>query len=108
MSELHQPSIEFRKSLEVQTTSIPGLLLLDLPVMDDDRGWFKENYNQEKMSAKGLPYFEAVQNNIGGILERIKLPKDHRKFMPYQEKKPAVSDSLIVVIENWLKQNMPE
>lgn len=55
-----------------------------------------------------LDTYEAVQNNIADVLERIKLPKDHRKFMPYQEKKPAVSDSLIVVIENWLKQNMPE
>lgn len=55
-----------------------------------------------------LDTYEAVQNNIAAVLERIKLPKDHRKFMPYQNKKPAVSDSLVVVIENWLKQNMPE
>jgi len=55
-----------------------------------------------------LDTYEAVQNNIAGVLERIKLPKEHRKFMPYENKKPAVSDSLIVVIENWLKLNMPE
>lgn len=55
-----------------------------------------------------LDTYEAVQNNIADVLERIKLPKDHRKFMPYQSKKPIVSDSLIVVMETWLKQNMPE
>jgi hypothetical protein len=55
-----------------------------------------------------LDTYEAVQNNIADVLERIKLPKDHRKFMPYQSKKPVVSDSLIVVMETWLKQNMPE
>lgn len=55
-----------------------------------------------------LDTYQAVQNNIADVLERIKLPKDHRKFMPYQNKKPAVSDSLVVVIEDWLKQNMPE
>ncbi len=55
-----------------------------------------------------LDTYETVVNNIGPVLERIKLPKDHRKFMPYQNKKPAVSDSLVVVMETWLKQNMPE
>ena len=55
-----------------------------------------------------LDTYEAVQNNIAGVLERIKLPKEHRKFMPYESKKPVVSDSLIVVMETWLKQNMPE
>ncbi len=55
-----------------------------------------------------LDTYEAVQNNIADVIERIKLPKEHRKFMPYQSKKPVVSDSLIVVMETWLKQNMPE
>ena len=29
--------------LTVHETPIPGLLLIDLPVHGDDRGWFKEN-----------------------------------------------------------------
>jgi dTDP-4-dehydrorhamnose 3,5-epimerase len=33
-------------------------------VHGDSRGWFKENYQRQKMEALGLPHFEALQNNI--------------------------------------------
>lgn len=55
---------EFGKSLGIQETSIPGLLILDLPVHGDSRGWFKENWQREKMLAAGLPDLAPVQNNI--------------------------------------------
>lgn len=55
---------EFGKDLKVTQTPIPGLLLLDLPVHGDSRGWFKENWQREKMLAAGLPDFHPVQNNI--------------------------------------------
>ncbi|MGP5641277.1 sugar nucleotide-binding protein [Brachybacterium tyrofermentans] len=50
--------------LAVHTTAIPGLLVIDLPLPGDDRGWFKENWQREKMVAAGLPDFGPVQNNI--------------------------------------------
>lgn len=56
--------IEFGKSLSIQETTIPGMLLLDLPVHGDSRGWFKENWQREKMVAAGLPDLGPVQNNI--------------------------------------------
>lgn len=52
------------KELAVRKTSIPGLLIIDLPVFGDSRGWFKENWQREKMMALGLPDFQPVQNNI--------------------------------------------
>lgn len=52
------------KSLTVHTTDIPGLLVIDLPQHGDNRGWFKENWQREKMVAAGLPDFGPVQNNI--------------------------------------------
>lgn len=52
------------KTLTVNTTKIPGLLFLDLPVHGDNRGWFKENWQREKMTDLGLPDFSPVQNNI--------------------------------------------
>jgi dTDP-4-dehydrorhamnose 3,5-epimerase len=55
---------EFGKSLGIKETSIPGLLILDLPVHGDSRGWFKENWQREKMLEVGLPDFGPVQNNI--------------------------------------------
>ena len=33
-------------------------------VHDDARGWFKENWQREKMVALGLPDFGPVQNNV--------------------------------------------
>jgi dTDP-4-dehydrorhamnose reductase/dTDP-4-dehydrorhamnose 3,5-epimerase len=56
--------VEFGKSITIRETPIPGLLLLDLPVFGDSRGWFKENWQREKMLAAGLPDFGPVQNNI--------------------------------------------
>lgn len=59
-------STEFGKRLSVRETPIPGLIVLDLPVHGDARGWFKENWQREKMTAAGvdLPDFNPVQNNI--------------------------------------------
>ena len=51
-------------SVELVETPIPGLLVLRLPVHGDSRGWFKENWQREKMTALGLPDFGPVQNNI--------------------------------------------
>lgn len=38
--------------------------MFDLPVFGDNRGWFKENWQREKMLAIGLPDFGPVQNNF--------------------------------------------
>ncbi|MGM0929165.1 MAG: sugar nucleotide-binding protein [Actinomycetota bacterium] len=57
-------STEFSKTLSTVKTPIPGMLLFDLPVHGDNRGWFKENWQREKMLALGLPDFSPVQNNI--------------------------------------------
>ena len=52
------------RQLRSRTTPIPGLLLFELPVHGDDRGWFKENWHRTKMLDAGLPDFGPVQNNI--------------------------------------------
>lgn len=52
------------KPLAVRSTPIPGMVIVDLPVHGDNRGWFKENWQQAKMSALGLPDFGPVQNNV--------------------------------------------
>ncbi len=50
--------------LSVETTPIPGMLVVRLPVHGDNRGWFKENWQRAKMVALGVPDFEPVQNNM--------------------------------------------
>ncbi|MGM7668526.1 sugar nucleotide-binding protein [Microbacterium sp. A93] len=56
--------MEYAKQLVAQPTTIPGLTLFDLPVHGDNRGWFKENWQRQKMTELGLPDFGPVQNNI--------------------------------------------
>ncbi len=48
----------------VTETEIPGLLAVDLDVRGDRRGWFKENYQEAKLRAAGLPELTFVQNNL--------------------------------------------
>lgn len=55
---------EYGKPLSANATPIPGLTIWELPVHGDNRGWFKENWQREKMTALGLPDFGPVQNNI--------------------------------------------
>ena len=63
--------MDFEKELKVTKTNIPGVLVFDLPVHGDARGWFKENWQRAKMSALGLPAdFRPVQNNISYNAER--------------------------------------
>jgi len=57
---------------------------------------------------KPLENYANVKENIKDIIARVKLPKDHVQFMPFKNKKPALNDSLIAVLEKWEKQNMPE
>jgi dTDP-4-dehydrorhamnose 3,5-epimerase len=52
------------QELAVRETIIPGLFEIDLVLHGDSRGWFKENYQKEKLEALGLPDFEIVQNNF--------------------------------------------
>ncbi|MBW9209502.1 bifunctional dTDP-4-dehydrorhamnose 3,5-epimerase family protein/NAD(P)-dependent oxidoreductase [Mumia sp. zg.B21] len=50
--------------LTVRATAIDGLLVLDLPLHGDSRGWFKESWQRERMLAIGLPDFGPVQQNV--------------------------------------------
>lgn len=56
--------MEFGRDLCVHETGIDGLLLADLTVHGDARGWFKENWQREKMCALGVPDRRWVQNNV--------------------------------------------
>lgn len=61
MTERNTP--EFKKSLELHETNIPGLVWFDLTVNDDNRGSFTEKFQLDKMQALGLPEFNPIQMN---------------------------------------------
>lgn len=58
------------EDLKVTETAIPGLFVISLVVHGDNRGWFKENYQKQKMEALGLPSFNVVQNNFSFNAEK--------------------------------------
>ena len=51
-----------------EVPGIPGMLEFDIPVRGDNRGWFKENFQKEKMLPLGFPesfFVEGkLQNNV--------------------------------------------
>jgi dTDP-4-dehydrorhamnose 3,5-epimerase len=50
--------------VQVRATDIDGLLEVTIPVHGDERGWFKENWQQQKMRDAGLPELDFVQQNV--------------------------------------------
>lgn len=59
----------FEKELTArQITAIPEMIEFDIPVHGDNRGWFKENFQKEKMLPLGFPeeFFKdgKLQNNV--------------------------------------------
>jgi dTDP-4-dehydrorhamnose 3,5-epimerase len=56
--------LQFGLPLTCHTTPIAGFQRWDIPVHGDNRGWFKENWQRQKMIDLGLPDLGPVQNNI--------------------------------------------
>lgn len=56
--------------MQVHSTPIEGLLLVELDVHEDNRGWFKENWQRSAMLQAGLPDFRPVQNNVSFNAQR--------------------------------------
>jgi dTDP-4-dehydrorhamnose 3,5-epimerase len=54
----------------VERTPIPGLLVVHLDLRRDDRGWFEECWQRERMTALGLPDFGPVQANVASSAAR--------------------------------------
>jgi len=57
---------------------------------------------------KPLNTYDAVKANISDIIARVKMPQSDNGFMPWKSKKPALSDTMINVLVEWQKQNMPQ
>ena len=74
--------MDFEKDLRATETGIPGLVVLDLSVHGDARGWFKENWQRAKMVAAGLPAeFRPVQNNVSFNAERGRHARHPRRAL---------------------------
>lgn len=55
------PTTEYK----ISSTEIPGLLEIDITRIEDERGWFQEKFQKEKLVAAGFPAdFVPVQHNL--------------------------------------------
>jgi dTDP-4-dehydrorhamnose 3,5-epimerase len=59
----HSPTQPIGLPLKITELAIPGVLLLELDQHQDDRGWFLEFWNPNRMSHPDLPQ-RFVQDNI--------------------------------------------
>ncbi len=55
-----------------------------------------------------LNTLEAVKANIDHVIERVKLPKEDRRFMPMMSKKTPLTPEQIALLEKWKEEGMPD
>lgn len=51
--------------------------------------------------AEMLNSYSAVRAQIGDILHRVQLDEDHPDYMPFKQKRPALSTTQIALIYQW-------
>ncbi len=70
-SNNYDKSLYENKEIKCRETRIPGLLFFDLVLNGDDRGWFKESFQLEKLRKAGLPAdFIPVQLSVSANKEK--------------------------------------
>lgn len=57
---------------------------------------------------EALNTYETTKAHAMDILERVMLPVDDVKYMPFKEKKPGWTQEEITTFKNWMRQGMPK
>lgn len=55
-----------------------------------------------------LNTYASTKSHAREILERVELPAEDIKYMPFKSKKPAWTKEEIETFKNWIAQGMPE
>lgn len=71
--------------MQILQTKIPGLLIIEHDVFEDQRGYFFESYNQEKYIEAGLDT-QFVQDNISSSVRGV-IRGLHYQLAPYSQAK---------------------
>lgn len=86
--------------MQVEETSLPGVLLIKPRVFADARGFFKETYHQQKYRDAGIP-LEFVQDNLSrsgrGTLRGLHFQRNHPQGKLVQVLRGAVLDIAVDV-----------
>jgi dTDP-4-dehydrorhamnose 3,5-epimerase len=90
--------------MQIQTTPIEGLLIIQPQIFEDPRGYFYESYNKQKFSEAGID-FEFIQDNQSlsqkGIIRGL-----HFQAPPFEQGKlvrviqGAVNDVVVDIRKN--------
>lgn len=72
--------------MNVQKTSLPEVLIIESQVFGDNRGWFYESYNKEKMAEIGLD-MEFIQDNHSLSVPKYTVRGIHFQNNPYAQSK---------------------
>lgn len=62
----------------------------------------------ETGKADMLDTYASVRRHIGAIIYRIQLSPDHKKYMPFKQKKEAVTAEEIALFEQWKAEGFAE
>lgn len=62
----------------------------------------------EKGKKKMLNTYGAVAEYVVDIIRRVKVPTDHKDYMPFKSKNEPLTAQEIALIELWEKQGMPK
>ncbi len=60
----------------------------------------------EQGKKKMLDTYAATKENINDIINRIQLPVEDEKFMPFRSKKAPLTAEQVAVFKEWVKQGM--
>lgn len=74
--------------MQIETTALPGLLIVTPQVFGDNRGWFYESYNKQQFSGLGLN-MEFIQDN-----HSLSVPKHTLRGIHFQND-PAAQSKLV-------------
>ena len=91
--------------MEIEKTSLPGVVVVNNRVFEDDRGFFMETYNQQVFNEAGLPA-EFVQDNHSrsarGVLRGL-----HFQFPQWQGKLVRVISGEIFDVAVDIRKDSP-
>lgn len=62
----------------------------------------------EQGKKKFLDTYASAKANIQDIIQRVELPEDDPKFMPFKNKKPSLTEAQVQLLKDWVDQGFPK
>jgi uncharacterized membrane protein len=104
--------LQFCKPAQSTTASVPEAPSVPLVSYEKDIkplmvGKCTPCHFPETGKKKMLDTYAAVKTDVNEIIRRVKLNPEEAAFMPFKSKKPQLTPDEIQLLDNWLKQGMP-